>query len=198
MDAGSPEHRIETYPHAEPHAWKPHLPPGRIERIYTHWSGGDYATVYPAYHFCIARAADGRILVVQTHDPRANMRDVYADPEVPYAPHTYRRNSFALGIAIMAMRDATPSNFGAFPLTPELIDALCLVAATVAAHYRIPIEAEHVMSHAEAAIRDGYFGDGDDERWDIARTQANAHPLVPHDALATGDALRERMRTYLR
>ena len=198
MSARPPEHRIESYPHAEPHAWEPRLPEGRIERIYTHWSGGDYETVYPAYHVCIARRSDGGILVVETHDPRANMRDVYAEPDAPYAPHTYQRNSFALGIAIMAMRDATPANFGAFPLTPESIDALCLVAAKLAAHYRVPVEPEYLMSHAEAAIRDGYFGHGDDERWDIARLQPNMHPLAPHDALATGDELRRRTRDYLR
>ncbi len=75
--------------------------------IYTHWSASDYATVFPAYHFCIATTAQG-IVVVNTHDVRENMRAVYDVPASPYAQHTGGRNSFALGISIMGMEGATP------------------------------------------------------------------------------------------
>jgi hypothetical protein len=184
--------RIEEYPHEPLHSWRPRAP-GRIEHIYTHWSGYDYASVFPAYNYCITLTRSGAI-VVETNDPRNNMRDVYAGEGAPYAAHTYQRNSFAIGIAMMGMQDASPQDFGAYPLTVELVDALCSVGARLAAFYGIPIDADRVMSHAEAALRDGYFGQSEDERWDIARLVPDARPLTSQDALDTGEELRARMR----
>ena len=83
--------------------WEPEFPRGPIQSVYLHWSGGDYATVFPSYHFCVA-LENGRIVVAQTNDLRANMRDVSSGGE--YAAHTYRRNSFAAGIALIGMKDA--------------------------------------------------------------------------------------------
>jgi hypothetical protein len=190
-------HRIEEYPHWKIAEWPAEFPEGRIERIYTHWSAHDYRAVFPAYHFCVATDDDGQIVVVNTHDPRANMRDVYAQPEPPYAQHTRGRNSFALGISIMSMEGSKPADFGKYPLTEPLIDALCYVGAKIAAFYKIPIDADHVMSHAEAAKIENYFGTADNERWDIARLSADPRPLVPEDAVTVGDELRRRMRAHL-
>ena len=149
--------------------------------------------MYPAYHFCIA-IADNVTLVVQTQDLRANMRDV-REGDAPYAAHTAGRNSYAAGIAIMGMRDARPDDFGAFPMVDEAIAALCAVTAAVARAYKIPLDVDHVMTHAEAAIVDGYFGaGGDDERWDIARLSPGPLPLTENDARVTGDTLRARCR----
>jgi hypothetical protein len=189
----APFARFDAFPHATLATWRPQFPPGRLEAIYLHWSAGDYETVYPAYHFCIA-IADGQPVVVQTHDLRANMRDV-REGDAPYAAHTAGRNSYAAGIAIMAMRDARPDDFGAYPLVEDAVTALCAVAATVALAYDIPLDVEHVMTHAEAAIVDGYFGaGGDHERWDIARLMPAALPLTENDARVAGDTLRARAR----
>lgn len=184
-DAGS-------YPHWPLEAWRPGVP-GRIDAIYTHWSGHDYASVFPAYHFCITTVPGTGIVVVNTHDVRENMRAVYEEPDLPYAAHTRERNSYALGISIMGMEGATPSDFGRYPLTEELIDGLCVVGARLAAFYGVPIDADHVMSHAEAALRDGYFGVSEDRRWDIARLVPSADPLVEREAIDAGNELRERM-----
>ncbi|MDE2482765.1 MAG: hypothetical protein KGN02_11290 [bacterium] len=197
MSERPPEQRIESYPHRLLDAWRPALPDGRIERIYTHWSGHDYASVFPSYHICVALAPNGGVLVVETNDVRANMRDVYAQPDLPYAAHTYRRNSFALGVSMMAMLDATPHDFGRYPLTEALVHGLCVVTARLARHYGVPLDAEHVMSHAEAAVLDGYFGCGDDERWDVARLRAEPRALEARDAREIGDALRTKMRGAL-
>lgn len=191
-----PENRIETYPHWPLAAWEPDLPQGRIERIYTHWSAHDYGSVFPAYHFCIASDENNRLFVVNTHDVRENMRNVYERPDDPYAAHTRGRNSHALGISIMGMEDAKPEDFGAYPLTEERIDGLCLVGAKLARFYGVPIDAEHVMSHAEAAVIDGYFGTAPEQRWDIARLQAGPRPLVAQDAIDVGEELRARMRRF--
>ncbi|HEX8805737.1 MAG TPA: hypothetical protein VF741_02265 [Candidatus Aquilonibacter sp.] len=188
--------RVETYPHWPLDAWRPEVP-GPIDHIYTHWSAHDYASVYPAYHFCVVQRASG-ILVVNTHDVRENMRNVYEDPDAPYAAHTRGRNSYALGISMMAMEGATPPDFGKYPLTDELINGLCVVGARLAAFYNVPIDADHIMSHAECGVREGYFGTADNQRWDIARLAASDKPLVEQDALDVGEELRARMRAVLR
>jgi len=166
------------------------LPAGDLRSISLHWTGGDYETVYPAYHFVVTGPHE--ILVHQTHDLRDNMRDVRAEPEQPYAAHTRGRNSFSIGLSIAAMRDATPGDFGSFPLTDELVGGLCTLAARLARRYAIPLTA--IRTHAEAALDDGYFGaGGDDVRWDIARLSAGIEPLVPSDAARIGDVLRTRI-----
>jgi hypothetical protein len=142
----------------------------------------------------VAIDARGEIVVVNTHDITENMRNVYDDPERPYAAHTRKRNSFALGISVMAMEGARPDDFGAYPLTDALIDGLCTVGARLCAFYGVNIDADHVMSHAEAALHDGYFGTEPEERWDIARLRPEKRPLEPRDAIDTGEVLRSRMR----
>lgn len=138
----------------------------------------------------MAIGEDGEPVVVTTHDLRANMLDV-RQSNAPYAAHTAGRNSYAAGVAIMAMRDARPDDFGAFPLRDDGIEALCAVAAALARAYDIAIDAAHVMTHAEAAIVDGYFGaGGEEERWDIARLEPSPRPLVEEDARAAGATLR--------
>ncbi len=183
-----------TYPTASLDAWRPETP-GRIEFVYLHWSAHDYASLFPAYHYCIAQQSDGTIVVAQTHDLRENMRDVYAKPERPYAQHTRGRNSYAVGISAMAMENATPHDFGAYPITEGLIDGLCVVAARLASYYDIALDADHVMTHAEAAIRDDYFGTTPEERWDLARFSPSTAALTPREALASGETLRVRMRS---
>ncbi|MDQ2871780.1 MAG: hypothetical protein M3R35_01475 [Candidatus Eremiobacteraeota bacterium] len=193
----APERQIGTYPHWPLAKWQPDLPAGKIERIYTHWSAHDYGSVFPAYHFCVAIDGAGDLVVVNTHDVRENMRNVYEEPESPYAQHTRGRNSHALGISIMGMQGARPDDFGEFPLTEPLIDGLCLVGARLAKFYGVTIDADHVMSHAEAALRDGYFGTEPEQRWDIARLRSDSRPLEPREGTQTGDELRGRMRRFL-
>lgn len=175
----------------------PSFAAGEIRQIYLHWTAGDYASVFPAYHFCVALGADGVPLVVATHDVRANMRDVRAGL-VPYAAHTAGRNSFALGLAICAMAGAEPGDFGRFPLRDDLVDACCEFAAHACVAYGIVIDATTVLTHAEAALADGYFGCEPDERWDIARLVPSATPLEADDARRTGELLRARIRKHAR
>lgn len=169
--------------------WRPVFPAGDLRAIWLHWTGSDYATVFPSYHFCLSGADD--VIVHQTHDLRANMRDVRTVPGEPYAAHTAGRNGWAIGLAICSMAGATPNDFGIAPLTEPQLSALCTVAARLAQAYGIATAA--IRTHAEAALEDGYFGDGDEQRWDIARLAASASPLVPADAHRVGAALRARI-----
>ena len=146
--------------------------------------------MFPAYHFCVSGAEDVR--VHHTHDLRDNMRDVRLDPSLPYAPHTSRRNSWSIGLSVAAMQDATPFDFGPCPVTMPQLDALCEVAAKLAAFYGIEVAA--IRTHAEAALEDGYFGHGPGhKRWDIARLQPAPEPLDPSEATRTGDWFRSRV-----
>jgi hypothetical protein len=155
-----------------------------------HWTAGDYERVFPAYHLCLRGAVE--VEVVSTHDLRANMRDVRADADQPYAAHVAGRNSWAVGIAVCAMGGATPHDFGRWPITSAQIDALAHVARIVADAYGVAPGA--IRTHAEAALDDGYFGAGDDAcRWDIARIEPRDAPLAPREALATGNFLRARI-----
>jgi len=173
--------------------WSPALPGGDLRAIWLHWTGADYERVFSAYHFCLAGADD--IVVHATHDLCANMRDVRSDPARPYAAHTAGRNSFAIGIAACGMADAVPEGFGPAPLTAAQCEGLIAVSARLAAHYAIPLAA--VRTHAEAACEDGYFGSGDDQRWDIARIAPASAPLDPRESTETGDWFRARIAAEL-
>jgi hypothetical protein len=170
--------------------WRPVCPEGELRSISLHWTAHDYEAVFPAYHFCLRGVSD--IVVAQTHDLRANMRDLRLDSPGPYAAHTLGRNSWSIGLALCGMAGARPADFGRYPLTGAQIDALCAVARRLADAYRIPLAA--IRTHAEAALEDGYFGAGDDGlRWDIARLEARPEPLAESEARATGDLLRARI-----
>jgi N-acetylmuramoyl-L-alanine amidase-like protein len=170
--------------------WRPVCPEGELRSISLHWTAHDYDAVFPAYHFCLRGVSD--IVVAQTHDLRANMRDLRRDPSGPYAAHTLGRNSWSIGIAVCGMAGARPSDFGRYPLSTPQIDALCLVARRLADAYGIPLGA--IRTHAEAALEDEYFGADDDElRWDIARLEARPEPLEEREAQLTGELLRARI-----
>ena len=170
--------------------WRPVCPEGELRSISLHWTAHDYEAVFPAYHFCLRGVSD--VMVVQTHDLRANMRDLRRNPSRPYAAHTLGRNSWSIGLAVCGMADAVPSDFGRYPLAVAQIDALCVVARMLADAYGIPLAA--IRTHAEAALEDGYFGDdGEESRWDIARLEPRAEPLEDREATRTGEALRARI-----
>jgi hypothetical protein len=149
-------------------------------------------TTYPAYHVCVGLDARGVPAVFTTHDVRANMRDVRTSSD-PYAAHTAGRNSYALGFAICGMAGATPRDFGSYPLRDDLVALACTTVADACAAYGIPIEPAYVLTHAEAALEDGYFGSGDDERWDIARLEPSDLALDAAEATRVGDVLRARI-----
>src|SRR5581483_11054519 len=108
-----------------------------------------------------------------------------------------KRNSHALGISVMGMEGSKPDDFGPYPLTEPMIDALCRVGARLAARYNVPVDPDHIMTHAEAGLRDGYFGTQPEQRWDIARLKPEPRPLDPKDAIDTGEELRLRIRRFM-
>jgi hypothetical protein len=91
------------------------------------------------------------------------------------------------------MAGAKPHDFGSYPLRDDLIALACATVADACAAYRIPVESAYVRTHAEAALEDGYFGSGDDERWDIARLAPSDLALDAAEAARVGDVLRARI-----
>ena len=100
--------------------------------------------------------------------------------------HTLRRNTLNIGLTVCAMAGASERDWGICPMKKEQIDELCLAAAEIA--FLKNIDTSRIMTHAEAAILDGYFG----ERWDLARLEEGA--ISQATAKATGDKLRKKIR----
>ena len=143
---------------------------GQIDHIYLHWSAGHYDQSHTdSYHICVDK--DGNMYT-----------DV--DDFTEHRYHTYMRNSGAIGIAINGCFDATsPTNLGSEPPTDKQIYALSWLVGLLCVQIGIPLDIQHVMTHAEAADnKDGldlcyndptpypnntYGPDSTCERWDL-------------------------------
>ena len=123
------------------------------KRIYLHWTAGHYGQFFRDYHINIDQ--DGSIYV-STDD----LDEVKA--------HTWHRNTGAIGIAIACAYNATSNDLGPEPPTDAQITSLAAVVKTLCEALGLPIDADHVMTHAEAADLDGYGPATTVERWDLA------------------------------
>ena len=114
---------------------------GRVPKIYIHWSAGHYSQQFSDYHIQID--SDGAIYAV--------------DDLSVHLDHTYMRNTGAVSIGAMCAYEATTVNFGPEPPTDEQVEAIGQVVAVLAEALQLPVDIEHVMTHAEAADNlDGY------------------------------------------
>lgn len=130
---------------------------GSINHIYLHWSAGWGDQAYDDYHVCVA--PDGSIYLM-------------ADDLRTKLAHTWNRNSGAIGIAMLCCADAQANHgydtdFGPEPPTQEQIEALAKVVQLIADGLGISIDANHIMTHCEAAELDGYGPSTTCERWDL-------------------------------
>lgn len=152
---------------------------GYIDHIYLHWSAGHYNQSHTdKYHICIDK--DGTM---------------YTDVDLftEHRDHTYMRNSRAIGITLNGCFDAiNPTNMGTEPPTEKQIYALSWLVALLCVQIGIPLDIQHVMTHAEAADnKDGmdlcyydptpypnntYGPDSTCERWDLWVLRENEQP----------------------
>ena len=116
-----------------------------INRIYCHHTGGLYkmnSVEKEHYHICIE--SDGTVRI------NGELTD--------YKEHTWHRNSNAIGIALCCAYGATvyknPEriNWNGYPPTPIQVERLAEVICFIATVLEIPIDSEHVMTHAESLI----------------------------------------------
>ncbi len=122
------------------------------------------------------------------------MRDVRADPSLPYAAHTRGRNSWSIGLSVAAMRDATPADFGAFPLTEPQLEALCRVAARLARFYAHRRRARSAPTPRPRSPTATSVPAADEVRWDIARLRPVARAARSRARRPpTGDWFRTRI-----
>ncbi len=129
-----------------------------IQHLYLHWTAGRYHQFFDDYHLNIDE--DGK--VYQTCDYLTERKS-----------HTYKRNSGAIGITLCCCLDAhwsgTSPDFGSVPPTSAQLCSLAWVVAIICLAIGLEINSSTVMTHGEAAFRDGYGpGSGDpDTRWDL-------------------------------
>lgn len=144
---------------------------------YYHWTAGGYFTTFNDYHYCID--GDGEII---------NTRPI---TEVPEA--TWHRNTGSIAIALCACYAGKPDDLGDYPPTDAQIEILSKMTAAIAEVFENPIDAEHFMTHGEAADIDGYglYSGDSDCRWDL-------QILHDGDEYGTGgDIIREKAQYYL-
>ena len=120
--------------------------------IYLHWSAGHYGQPFSDYHLNIDH--DGTIYT--DTDDLAEIKS-----------HTWRHNSGSIGISLLCAYNATPYDLGPEPPTEEQIEAAAQVIAVLADELGIPIDNNHVLTHAEQADRDNYGPESTWERWDL-------------------------------
>ena len=166
--------------------WADAIALGRDPKIYLHWTGGDYDVDFPDYHFSIH--ADGS--VVQTHDFGSAVSA------------TYMRNSGSVSVALDCCADAVAyagggCDLGNYPPTSAQIECLAQVVAVIAKALDIPIDLQHVMTHAEAADNldglypcDPYGPAHTCERWDLAVVSGD------DDWMTGGDTIRGKALFY--
>ncbi len=139
------------------------LAKGKIHKLYLHWTAGHYDDKHYAYHFNITGNGD---VYVSTDD------------FTKVLSHTWQRNTASVGIALCCCSDAVvygdrTFTYGKEPPTREQIEAMSMLVALLTEIWNIPLDEQHVMTHAEAADLDGYgpqmMGTLQFEKWDLWR-----------------------------
>ena len=131
--------------------------PGQISKIYQHWTAGNYHQFFTDYHLNID--CDGALMIT-TNDL------------TEFKEHTWHRNTGAIGIAMaccvgaVAYADGTV-DFGDVPPTEMQIDGMAKATAVLCEELGLDINADTVMTHAEAADLDDYGPATTFERWDL-------------------------------
>ena len=172
-----------------------------LNHIYMHWRVSTYFGDCLDYNILVKDTGKRFIAEIET-DPLLNATE---PPQAGYAAHTAGRNGQAIGVSVDAMMSAEPGNFGQYP--PTLQETEVMLAAVGACGHKYGLDlADHsvCMTHAEAAILDGYFpGDpavagnplsGPPYRWDWALF--NAGVLSKDTARECGNTLRQRAHNY--
>lgn len=149
---------------------------GSITHIYLHWSAGHYGSFFEDYHINID--ADGSV-----YSSTDDFTEIKA--------HTWHRNTGAVGISLACCYGGQTNDLGSEPPTQQQIECMAQVVAVLADTMGIPITAEYIMTHAEAADLDGYGPATTCERWDLAI-------LFNGDIwMSGGDTLRGKAKYYL-
>lgn len=125
---------------------------GRDVKVYLHWSAGHYGQFFDDYHVMVDQ--DGSVYI-STED----LSEVKS--------HTWHRNTGAVAVALACAYKADTEDLGPEPPTKLQIEGTARVIAQLCQGLDLPCDAEHVMTHAEAADQDDYGPATTCERWDL-------------------------------
>lgn len=167
---------------------------GYIDKIYLHWTGVGYDSInHPDYHVVIGKNGE---IYVPDYDLTIKRS------------HTYMRNSRSIGIALACCNtdSISENNLGAEPPTEAQLNILAQVVAIACINIGIPLDIQHVMTHAEAADnKDGldlyyndytgypnntYGPDSNVDRWDLLVLREG------EERWSGGDQIRGNARFY--
>lgn len=113
--------------------------------VYLHWTAGNYGQVFTAYHACITVRRSyilpwtwvAKVVKSHPYDRKLNV-------------HTAYRNGDSVALSCCGAAKN-------YPIRREQIEVMCLEAARVCLKYNIPVDKDHIISHARAARLDGYY-----------------------------------------
>lgn len=171
----------------------PTLTDGFFKHIYYHWTVAPFDHEFTDYN--------AEIILVDYQWRMKTEGDIQANASADaanMASHTWHRNSHAFGIAVSGMDGATMTDFGPDAVQVHELEFLAACGAAVAKKYGLDASGRSddglpvIMTHAEAAIADGYYG----ERWDLAEFVATPIPPSQMKAAASGAVLRMRTHQY--
>ena len=166
---------------------------GRDPKIYLHWTAGFYNTLFDDYHINIT--GDGEIYL-STDDLSQTL------------PHTWHRNTGAIGVTICACYNATSEDLGAggCPPTKKQIEVMAQVVAHLSKALWLTIDKNHVLNHSEAADNFDNLNEDADygalttcERWDLHYLGTDESPAFVYDyndPSTGGNVLRGKANWY--
>lgn len=164
----------------------------REVKIYLHWTAGHYGQFFADYHVQVD--ADGAIYVIGD----GVLDDVLAA--------TYLRNSGSISAAVLGCVGATTNDLGKEPPTAAQIESLAMATAALADGLWLSIDAEHILTHGEAADNeDGVYAHAPYgprttcERWDLEYLGTRESPIFnpgAEDGSRGGDVLRGKAQYY--
>ena len=155
---------------------------GRPVFIYLHWGASGYTATFDDYDICITGNGDIHLM--------GDLDEIRAS--------TWHRNTGSISISWSACLDATlpwrdgdyRADLGTYPPTKEQIEKMAQVVAVIMMALGYTGEygegfKEHVLTHCEAAMEDGYGpGSGDPQtRWDLFQTTEEDSPWSGGDVI---------------
>lgn len=168
----------------------------QFNRIIPHHTGGGYIpnkTDLAAYHEVID--GEGRV-VKGAHDFSANAIGKKLLPG-KYAPHTWKLNGGAIGIAVAAMLNGDWDNpwGGLCPVKDVQVAALERRVAQLCALYQIPVTRSTVLTHAEVQPT---LRVTQKNKWDFDYAIYEHQHRAVRDPVIIGDAFRSRVSALMR
>lgn len=170
--------------------WEQARANGRAPKVYVHWTAGHYYQKFDGYHVNIT--GDGKLWL--------------AAPLDEVLPHTWRRNSGSVGIALCCAYNANTESLESEPPTPAQIESAAQAIDVIAEGLWLTINKTYVMTHGEAAdnedglyCHDPYGPKSTVERWDLEYLGTSESPSYnPNatDGSRGGDVLRGKANWY--